>query len=625
MKVTIFANIKETKKPFFVTVERLLGRIRGGSSKELIKRIRSEENKEIRNQYKSLLPSALFSGTFKQRNNNSLMDHSGLICLDFDDIDWQKKKDELKNDPYIFACWVSPSGNGLKALVRIPTDNHKASFLALAEKYKGIDEACKDVARVCYESYDPDIYINRESKVYEKQIVKTFEKVEVKIPLDDSFDIYERLKTWMDNQHQYFTEGSRNVFIFRLSAACCRFGIPKDLSRLYQLRDFIDGSTDFQISEFEKCVEQGYKIAGFDFGSAKFEDEKTIISKQTMNVISGEILDLDEPITDVLLAENSIGEAWNIYRNGYSKSETTHFIEIDKIFRMQKGQITVLHGFGNHGKSTIMFEILLNRAWFNGEKFAIFSPEQFPAMDFYNDLVEMFVGLSISPRGYTKQMTEDQFIEAYEFVNKHFFYVYPETNSPTPEYILSKFHEMIVKKKVDGVVIDPYNQLEHDFSLRDDQYISVFLTACKRFALKENVYFWILAHPNGRITMGKDGNFLPPHVAQLSGGMMWSNKADNILCYHRPEFVTNPKSATCVLKSQKIKRQKTCGRPGEVTMEFDIKHNRFLINGYNPRKSNSSETEFEKTFPKIEKKDIENNSFPVQQNIDFYSPTESPF
>ena len=602
MKVTIFANIKETKKPYFVSVGKLLRRISTGTSKDLIERIRSEKNKEIRNQYKSMLPSALFSGTFKQRNNNSLMDHSGLICLDFDDLEPKAKKRELSEDPYIFAAWVSPSGNGVKALVKIPTDNHLASFLALAERYPLIDEACKDVARVCYESYDPDIYVNQNSKVYEKQIIKKYEKVEVKVPLDDSFEIYERLKMWLENQNQYFTEGSRNVYIFRLSAACCRFGIPEDLARLYQLRDFIDGSTDFQLSEFESCVKQGYKMGSF--GSAQFEDEKQIISKETKTILNDEILDLEEPITDVLYAENSIKEAWDVYRNGYTKSETTHFAQIDNVFRLQKGQITVLHGFGNHGKSTIMFEILLNRAWFDGEKFAIFSPEQFPAMDFYNDLVEMFVGKSIAPNGRNVQMSEDEFINAYEFVNKHFFYVYPETEKPTPDYILSKFHEMIVKKKVDGVVIDPYNQLEHDFSLRDDQYISLFLTACKRFALKENVYFWILAHPNGRFTMKKDGNFEAPHIAQLSGGMMWSNKADNVLCYHRPEFVTNPRSNVCNLISQKIKRQKTCGRPGTVVMEFDLKHNRFLVDGYNPRRSTDTDKRFDDLFPKSEPKDI---------------------
>ena len=82
--VTIFQNIKETSTPFFRPVESILTRIRDGASKDLVKKIRNEKRKPERQEMKKLLPAICFSGTFNKRNDSSIIDHSGIICLDFD-------------------------------------------------------------------------------------------------------------------------------------------------------------------------------------------------------------------------------------------------------------------------------------------------------------------------------------------------------------------------------------------------------------------------------------------------------------------------------------------------------------------------------------------------------------
>ena len=84
MQITIFKDIKETSQPFYRNVEIIIKRIRDGSSKNLVKKIRAEKNKENRNILKQKLPAVCFSGTFNKRADSSLQEHSGLICLDFD-------------------------------------------------------------------------------------------------------------------------------------------------------------------------------------------------------------------------------------------------------------------------------------------------------------------------------------------------------------------------------------------------------------------------------------------------------------------------------------------------------------------------------------------------------------
>jgi hypothetical protein len=117
MEVTIFRNIKETAVPFHKDVLDILVRIKDGKTKDLVRKIRLEKDKETRNKLKQDLPAICFSGKFSKRDDGSLIKHSGLICLDFDNFpshaEMLAKKEELSADQYTFSVFVSPSGNGL--------------------------------------------------------------------------------------------------------------------------------------------------------------------------------------------------------------------------------------------------------------------------------------------------------------------------------------------------------------------------------------------------------------------------------------------------------------------------------------------------------------------------------
>ena len=72
-KITIFKDIKQTDAPFYRDVSVILDRIKDGSSKELVKRIRTEKDKGERNELKKQLPAVCFSGVFTKRNDSSIM------------------------------------------------------------------------------------------------------------------------------------------------------------------------------------------------------------------------------------------------------------------------------------------------------------------------------------------------------------------------------------------------------------------------------------------------------------------------------------------------------------------------------------------------------------------------
>ena len=193
--ITIFKNIKDTTQPFHLPVKEIIERISNGTSEDLIKRIRTEKDKKRINELKQELPAICFSGKFNKRNDDSILEHSGLICLDFDNYDTQKKlhqhREELISDEFVYCVFISPSGKGLKVLIKVPADvdNHVKYFMALQQYFdcEFFDSTSKNISRVCYESYDPLIHINDESIVWDK-IIDTpivMENKEVTIPITD--------------------------------------------------------------------------------------------------------------------------------------------------------------------------------------------------------------------------------------------------------------------------------------------------------------------------------------------------------------------------------------------------------------------------------------------------------
>jgi hypothetical protein len=111
-----------------------------------------------------------FSGVFAKRSDTGLINHSGLLTLDFDHVsDLQGLKDTLRTDPYFETelMFVSPSGNGLKWIISVDVNQceHQRWFLAveayLKTKYGlAVDPSGKDISRACFLPYDPEVYIN---------------------------------------------------------------------------------------------------------------------------------------------------------------------------------------------------------------------------------------------------------------------------------------------------------------------------------------------------------------------------------------------------------------------------------------------------------------------------------
>ncbi len=244
--ISLYQGVKDTTGTT-MPVKSMLSWIKKGTGSldEKIKNLRDIPEKKQRDKRKILLPAVTWSGTFSARKKELLTQHSGIICIDLDDIDIAIA-DKLKTDVHLFAMFVSPSGNGLKLLFKIDMEGtivadailvHESYFRVIAD-YLGrtyhikADESGKDVSRLCFLSYDKDIFINENATVFTDKIFTDKTEAQPKatataaLPQPQS-DI-DKIVTWARNytdKKGTYTEKNYNNYVYQFCCNLNRKGI----------------------------------------------------------------------------------------------------------------------------------------------------------------------------------------------------------------------------------------------------------------------------------------------------------------------------------------------------------------------------------------------------------------
>jgi hypothetical protein len=301
--ISIFKSVKDPNTPFNKNVFYALDRIKTGKSKTLVEQLREMSDDDYQKN-KIKLPGVCFNGKFQNRSINGLLQHSGLIILDFDKFENKQDTIDFKNsicdDNFVFSAWISPSAKGVKVLVKVPAlkDNHKGYFKTLEKHFesKYWDESGSDVSRFCFESYDPDIYINENSDIWieldepEIEDIGVFEPI---VKLTSSNQIIQNLLTWWQKKYGA-NKGSRNNNLFKLACAFNDFEVDKT-DALHECKKFIN--TDFTEKEIESIVKSAYKkqsaCKSFEDVLKKEKIEKLIRSGKNKKDIEKEFKEVD--------------------------------------------------------------------------------------------------------------------------------------------------------------------------------------------------------------------------------------------------------------------------------------------------------------------------------------------
>ncbi|GGC95176.1 hypothetical protein GCM10011508_22970 [Flavobacterium lutivivi] len=255
--VTIFKNFNEVVE--HKTIATILEEIKTGKYKPGIIYLRkslAEKKEEAYNKAKKSLPAFTPSGKFVGgRKLEFLTEYSKFIILDIDKLsaaDLQNAKHLANQSEFTFASFISPSGNGLKILVKIdtPKTEHKETFLKVQAHYESIlkleiDKSGKDLTRLCFYSWDENLYLNENATTFVTSSEVAMPLIEAQPipkainpePILDYDAIYNHCVNFTEKKVQ-FVNGSRNVFVHQLACNLNRKGIALQQALGYILTDF---------------------------------------------------------------------------------------------------------------------------------------------------------------------------------------------------------------------------------------------------------------------------------------------------------------------------------------------------------------------------------------------------
>ena len=570
MKVTIFKDVKSTKAPHHIQLATALSRIQRGKSKDLIHEIR-----EGKKEKKLELPVVCFSGEFSSRADEALFEHSGYIVLDFDHVDVEATKTALATDDYIYACWLSPSGDGIKALVRITNpERHRDHFRALTaylSRQHGleVDETGINESRACFESYDPDIIIKDDYKRFGHF---TTEHAEAQVPTNDAYSYTDYMKLNLAARMiRNAKDGEKWATLNKAAILCGGYisagrmeeeEVLRVLFREIEKRD-ID-SDDHAKQTIISGIEKGKTLPIKDIiDSEKSVQRELLINDGDMSFISSDDEDF-RWIDDYSQGNIEIG---------LDTGDPT----LDEYFRYKK-EFVIINGHSNVGKTTMALYLIANATIRHGWKWLIYSSENRTAS------VKMHLMQFAADRK-VENMTYAQRKQAYKWVQEHFTLINNNGIYSYSDIIL--FMEKVMRQQtLDAVFVDPYNSLRLDMSgssigVHDYHYeaASQFLT----FSKANEVAVWLNMHAftEAQRRKGDDGLPVAPYAEDTEGGGKFVNRSDCFLTLHRkvqsPDHTIRKMSE---LHVRKVREVETGGYPTPLEdpyrMVMNTSHTGFL-------------------------------------------------
>jgi twinkle protein len=269
-------------------------------------------------------------------------------------------------------------------------------------------------------------------------------------------------------------------------------------------------------------------------------------------------------IFDVNDVEDKLDE---LYYNGLRRGSSTGFATLDEYYTVVPGQWTVVTGIPGHGKSNVLDGIMVNLAKHSDWRFGIFSPENQPIARHFASIMEKYHEAPFDV-GRPGRITEEQKEEGKLWLKKHFSIILPdEDDSWSIDGVLEKAKVLVYRRGMKGLVIDPWNELDHSrpSNQTETEYISSALTKLRQFARNYDVHVWLVAHP-AKLYKDKDGKYPVPTPYDISGSAHYRNKADNAITVWRN--VGHEDQTVADVHIQKI-RFKEVGKVGLCSLRFD--------------------------------------------------------
>ncbi|WCJ24364.1 hypothetical protein M5689_006328 [Euphorbia peplus] len=254
---------------------------------------------------------------------------------------------------------------------------------------------------------------------------------------------------------------------------------------------------------------------------------------------------------------------------GHELGVSTGWKSLNGLYNVMPGELTVVTGVPNSGKSEWIDALVCNLNRNVGWKFALCSMEN-KVREHARKLLEKRVRKPFFTARYGEsvdRMTTEEYEEGKKWLDDTFYLIRCEDDKlPSIDWVLDLAKAAVLRHGVRGLIIDPYNELDHQrpISMTETEYVSRMLTMVKRFAQHHACHVWFVAHPR-QLHQWTGG---PPNMYDISGSAHFINKCDNGIVIHRnrdPETGPLDEVQVCVRKV----RNKVIGTIGDASLTYD--------------------------------------------------------
>jgi len=240
-------------------------------------------------------------------------------------------------------------------------------------------------------------------------------------------------------------------------------------------------------------------------------------------------------------------ELKDFVKNGFKPGFQVGLRNFDKIFSTYTGQFITVTGIPSSGKSDFVDQMCVGYNTNYGWKTAFASPENAPTYLHAHKLMRKVWQDMPSPG----DIDGEQWNKVADHVNDNFFFI--DMERYTLEEVLRKGAELVKRKGIKCLVIDPYNKVRDINAGTDDvnRYTMEYLTKIEMFAKKYDVLVFIVAHPT-KMYKGQDGKIEEPTMYNIKGGGEWYDASYHGLLVHRDYDTKTVKAKVLKVKFQNL-------------------------------------------------------------------------
>lgn len=275
------------------------------------------------------------------------------------------------------------------------------------------------------------------------------------------------------------------------------------------------------------------------------------------------------PVAGLYDANHFAAQIHELFTDGIGRGTSTGYVNVDELYTIVPGQVTVVTGIPSSGKSEFIDQIMVNIAEMENWTFGICSFENEPRLH----IAKLLSKRVRKPffQGKMPRMQRHEMEAALSWLNDHFTFLWQEDGGLADlDSILERLRVAILRYGIRGAVIDPYNFIDRPRDVSETEWISTMLTKVKAFAMAHGVHLWFVAHPT-KLMRGHDGKLPVPKGYDISGSAAWFAKADIGLTVHRVPDEFPLEAQIHIWKC----RFSWVGKQGETKLYYDVSSTRY--------------------------------------------------